>query len=1158
MSLAIKPGLIILHGNQLEELQAAVFEWIGQYPLDPLEKDIFLVQSNGVAEWLKIALAENTGICAANRIELPGRFLWMVYRNMLGKSQIPSSSFLDKSPLTWRLMRLLPELTSDVDYAPLKIYLANGEADRRLQLAARLADLIDLYQMYRTDWLVDWSQDRNQLNRAAGEPSQLTSDQLWQAKLWRAILQDIPEHERNLGRVNVHQRFIEAIRSGQQPKSSLPRRVVVFGVSALPRQTLEALSALSVHTQVILAVPNPCKFYWGDIIDGRELLKSQFKRQKNRKKTDLSSIPLEELHAYSNPLLSGWGKLGRDFIRMLDEFDQAEQTRLTFSSLKIDLFSDDTGPHLLGQVQNAIRDLLPLHEHVQNDISPDDQSIQFHVAHSAQREVEILHDRLLTMLATEQKKQLQPKDIVVMVPDIASFSASIRAVFGQYKRQDPRYIPFEIADASDRKNNPLLLAIDWLLRLPQQRCLQSEICDLLDVPALATSFGLTEDDLPKLKHWIQGAGVRWGLDQAHRSSLGLGASGTQNSWIFGMQRMLLGYAVGDSSEYQGIEPYPEIGGLDAGLAGSLAEFITRLIDWRSRLLASYLPEKWNEIGREFLSAFFVADTENDRILLRRLYEALASWAELCEQANFIESVPLAVFREAWLGSLDEASLNQRFISGGVTFCTFMPMRSMPYRVVCLLGMNEGDFPRRAPQVDFDLLTLQGMARPGDRSRRDDDRYLMLEALLSARDTLYISWVGHNIRDNTEQPPSVLISQLQDYLRSGWKVDLAEHTTAYPLQPFSEKYFYTSPRRPLTYATEWGAAHGIHLLQQKKNRSPISEGQPQRITDEQISPFEIDSDFRLKLSELARFIRQPVAYFFQKRLGVNFNNSHLTGEDEEPFAIDGLTEYTFAERLLIAETADEAIDEVSENLRKKANALAREGSFPIGLSGRYFQEKLVAELAPIRIAYLNLLQQYPYAAEKLPILFEHHGIILSDWLDRLHQHRNSNEIICALQTASRVLDAKGEIRADKLIDAWVKQLAAAHSGLSITSYLVARDAVIVMPPLDTNQAREVLARLIDLWKQGLDHIYPSPCKTALAFIADKNPRQIYEGGFNQTGEVSNPYLARVWSDFEELNQHPQWEPSARALYEPLCDWVKQLQIQVIQSNDENLFESGVNV
>jgi exodeoxyribonuclease V gamma subunit len=268
MPSVIKPGLIILHSNQLEQLSAAVFEWIRRNPLSPLEKDIFLVQSNGVAEWLKISLAENFDISAANRIELPGRFLWTIYRSMLGKAEIPSTSSLDKMPLTWRLMRLIPALLQDSDFSPLKHFLADGDAERRYQLVSRLADLIDLYQVYRTDWLQDWSLGLDQLRRANGELVPLPADQRWQAKLWRAILADLPEAERLLGRVNVHRRFVDAASGGVAPATPLPRRVVLFGVSALPRQTLEALSALAHHTQVILAVPNPCQYFWGDIIEG--------------------------------------------------------------------------------------------------------------------------------------------------------------------------------------------------------------------------------------------------------------------------------------------------------------------------------------------------------------------------------------------------------------------------------------------------------------------------------------------------------------------------------------------------------------------------------------------------------------------------------------------------------------------------------------------------------------------------------------------------------------------------------------------------------------------------------------------------------------------------------------------------------------------------
>ncbi|EEF25637.1 conserved hypothetical protein, partial [Ricinus communis] len=218
----------------MEQLRAAVFQWLRNHPLGALESEIFLVQSNGVAEWLKIALAEEIGICAASRVALPARFLWDAYRGMLGRDRVPPISAFDKGPLTWRLMRLLPTLLADPVFAPLRHFLADGEAERRLQLAERLADLFDQYQVYRADWLDDWAAGRDQLRTARGEVAPLPEDQRWQGQLWRAVIDDVEPHERGLGRSTVHTEFVRASAAGEAPLGRLPRRVVIFGVSALP------------------------------------------------------------------------------------------------------------------------------------------------------------------------------------------------------------------------------------------------------------------------------------------------------------------------------------------------------------------------------------------------------------------------------------------------------------------------------------------------------------------------------------------------------------------------------------------------------------------------------------------------------------------------------------------------------------------------------------------------------------------------------------------------------------------------------------------------------------------------------------------------------------------------------------------------------------
>ena len=1127
MQSTITPGLVILHGNQLEHLRAAVFQWLRNHPLAPLETDIFLVQSNGVAEWLKIALAEEMSICAATRIALPARQLWQSYRAMLGAARVPRVSPFDKGPLTWRLMRLLPSLLDQEVFAPLRYFLADGDQERRLQLAERLADLFDQYQVYRADWLADWRAGRDQLRTARNEALALPGEQRWQGALWRAVVADVPEDERGTGRADIHDAFLAQIDAGAAPVARLARRVVLFGVSALPYQTLQALAALARHTQVVLAVPNPCQYYWGDIIEGRDLLRAANKRQRQRDGQDLAQIALEELHAHSHPLLASWGRQGRDFIRMLDEFDEHAAAEGRDDSLRLDLFGDEDGVTLLQQVQVAIRELRPLSEH--EKIAPDalDRSIEFHVAHSVQREVEVLHDQLLALFASSASTGLRPRDVVVMVPDIDTFTAAIHAVFGQHGTRDPRHIPFEIGDVKDRSVNPLLVALEWLLQLPQQRCRQSEVRDLLDVPALAARFGLYSDDLATLGAWIEGAGVRWGLDQQHRSGLGLGAAGEQNAWIFGVRRMLLGYASGSDASFNDIEPYAEVGGLDAALAGSLAQLVEALLHWRARLAQTRTPAQWGEQARALLAAFFDASDEGDRLTLAQLEEALQGWLETCEHAGFDEAVPLDVLRVAWLGALDEPTLNHQFVSGGVTFCTLMPMRAVPFRVVCLLGMNDGDFPRRAARADFDLLALPGMARPGDRSRRDDDRYLMLEALLAARDKLYVSWVGRNVRDNAEQPPSVLVAQLRDYLSAGWALErhLPSLTTEHALQPFSRRYFEDGGL--LTYAGEWRVAHA-------RSDGESDGAAPAALP---LEPYELDPDRRLRLGELASFLRQPVRYFFRQRLSVQFADAAMLGDDEEPFSLNALERYLLEDTMLDDGGKLEAPGEVRTSLAARAQRLAREGVLPIGLIGEQVQAQLVEALVPVRSAWLSLRTHYSQPADKRAIKLAFGDVRIEDWLDKLCSH--GQETAWLMQISSKVLDAQGQARGDKLMLMWLRQLAAAAIGFPVTGYLVARDAIVCMSPLGQQAAHDALATLLALWREGMHHPLPTACKTGLAFLNEGDPRAVYDGDYNRAGECAEELcLARLWPEFSLLAAEEAWQDCTRELYGPLATWLRE--------------------
>lgn len=1169
----ITPGLLVLHGNRLELLRDAVFDWTGRQPLRPLEEEIVLVQSNGVAEWLKMAMASQRGVCAVTRVELPSRFLWRVYRQVLGRATVPRHSPLDKGPLTWRLMRELPEHLGEPGFEPLAQFLAGGDVARRLQLAQRLADLYDQYEVYRADWLEAWARGHDVLARPALSPTlspsisaeRVPEDQGWQPALWRDVLAQLDDGERDLSRDRIHRRFVRALESADAGALAgvLPRRVVVFGMAHLPSQTLEALVALSAHAQVILAVPNPCRFHWADIMDGRELLFTQRRRQPLREGRALDALPLDELHGHAHPLLAAWGRQGRDFIRQLDAFDDAQAARERFSLPRIDLFDEAEGVTLLEQVQARIRDMSPLDEHprAQGQVDPralaTDRSIVFHVAHGAQRELEVLHDQLLALFARAPADQpLSPRDVVVMVPEIDTMASAIQAVFGQYPRQDPRHIPFEIADQRQREHNPLLVAVDWLMRLPQQRCTLAEVRDLLDVPAVRRRLGLAEDDLPRLTEWLAGANVRWGLSAGQRAGLGLDTCGEQNTWLFGLRRMLLGYASGEGLDFAGIEPYGEVAGLEAALAGRLAELVERLSHWSAALSRPATPVAWGERIRQLLADLFMAADERDRLSLAELDHALGQWLEAAGDAGFEGELPLAAAREAWLAGVDDTTLNKRFMAGGVTFCTLMPMRAVPFEVVCLLGMNEGDYPRQSARNDFDLMALPGQRRPGDRARRDDDRYLMLEAVLSARRVLYISWTGRSVRDNSEQPPSVLVSQLRDYLAAGWGDEvLGQRTTEHPLQPFSRRYFERVEGAPgqggepalFTYAREWQAAHAPREAPPDASATADSSTL-NGLTPSEASPDQ-DSAHVLLARDLVALLRNPVKVFFQRRLQVLLDDPRDQPEaleDDEPMSLSGLAWHqALHDGLADAMAASATGADAARAVHRASQRLQRAGTLPLGALGEMHRAALEAESLPVLDHWQPWAEAHPPLDERHALHVAHGGWAVHDWLDGLRSPSGAEQRAGAdkpwrvsLQLSRLGSGPKATLRPERLLEAWVWSLLASACGHPVNTLVLGRDLVVQAQAVEPSQARDILIDLLDAWREALRTPLPVACLTALAWL-DKpdSARAKYDASDFGRGEGEDVYLARLYPDFASLVADGRFEVLAERLYGPYLRWVR---------------------
>ena len=1171
----IAPGLIVLHSNRMEVLRDGLIQWLGQHPLDPLETDIVAVQSNGIAQWLRSTLARSrrapeapgSGIAAALETPMPSRLMWSLYRRVLGAEAVPEHSPLDEKPLVWRLMRLLGKVGASDVYQPLHRFLKDDDDLRkRYQLAQRLADLFDQYQVYRADWLSDWAQGRD-VQGAAGNTRPLDPDQLWQAALWRDILKDVGSQSAS-GRAAVHAAFLETLRNWPDPgkRPDLPRRIVVFGVSSLPRQALEALVEASAWTQVLVCVHNPCEYHWADIVEGRALLRSVRRHQQGRPGRPLELDP-EQLHAHAHPLLASWGRQGRDYIALFEELEDEVGQRGGGSDPALEVavvpaFVEVEAATVLGQLQDDIRGLRSLPEICQEGrvVPPSDHSLCFHVAHSALREVEILHDRLLA--AFQDDASLQPDDVIVMVPDIEAYAAHIEAVFGLHPHDDRRYLPYFLVDRGPREVNTVVDAVERLLSLPLARMGVGEMLDLLDVEAVRQRFGFHEGQIAVLRDWIQGANIRWGLDRSHRQELGLAIApelADVHTWEFGLRRMLLGYATGDTDDWNDIAPYGDVAGLEAGLVGALAMILDRLLHYSREFSEPATPELWGRRFRQLMADFLAPPDDVANYTIEQLNQALDIWLDECEATGFDETLTLAVAGRHWLSGMDGAGMAQRFTSGAITFATLMPMRAIPFRHVCLLGMNDGDYPRPRTPAHFDL--MEKNYRPGDRSRRDDDRYLFLEALLSARERLYISWVGRSIVDNSEQPPSVLVAQLRDHLAAGWTTSdeegglLAQLTIAHPLQAFSPLYFRdASPgARLFTFGSEWRAAEeGAD-----SRRGVVSVAYPGTVG----ARGELDAlprDEALSINELRVFLEHPVREFFRQRLQVRHNETE-TVADEETFVADGLQVWQLHDALIRA--ARKPLQEGADAMAACDAALARmlsRGELAFGGAGLLQAQRSRELLQPVFAEYQSLLTEWPQAvAEQFELRHERPGTpALTGWLGGLRRN-SAGELVRLEMQATQLVKAKDKYwRDEKLIGHWLWHLAANSAGLSMTSVVLSPAGTARFDPLAASQASAWLETLLWAWGEGMRRPLPikaefaRPVLTALplanlpaagtddwrAMLASEKLlaqlRQCHATEWNQAGRREAPYEARAYPTFDTLFADGELVEWALTLYEPL--------------------------
>ncbi|WP_374012660.1 exodeoxyribonuclease V subunit gamma [Pseudoxanthomonas koreensis] len=858
---AASPDFRLYHANSLEVLAGILARILrdpapGQPLLAP---DVVLIPQVAMRRWLQATLAAEHGVVANIAFLTPGEFVGKALAANL-PADAAEGAELDATALQWHLYAALTDadLLARPALAAIAAHVGGDDPLRAWSLARELGAVFEKYQAWRRDWLLRWE--------AGADPDDP------QAILWRRVAQGRPHRARRI------QHYLDRYGAATAPlPSGLPARLCAFATLNVSPDVLRVIATQARVGTLHCFVPSPAKDYWGDL-------------QRLRGAAGAAAGGVEA----ENRLLQGWGAAGVDFMRLVGDHEVVQ------AAADLDAYVDpgSGGGALHGSLLRRLQSDLfhrrgtpgwPRREAVDRT----DPSLQLHACHTRLRELQVLRDQLRALFDDDRfDPPLQPREVAVLAPDIDPYLPYLDAVFGGRGRDAApgQAIPYALADASPLANEPLADVFLRLLALPVSRFGLHETLDLLASPVLAEANGLDAPALERLQAWLTAAGTRWGIDAAHRTRFDAPEDDAY-TWAFALDRLLLGHASGSEALIQAsdgriVAPLPALEGSALDALDTLVRLL-RVLARNARVLGEAMPPaQWRERLLELLDALLPRppSTPAGTRALDRLRSLIDAFAATARRAGFEAPVPAEAVRAHFGEVLAQADVRAPLLTGGVSIARMVPMRLLPFRVICVLGMNDAQFPRRDSAPGLNRLTAElgtERRRPGDRSTRDDDRFLFLQLFTAAQDVFYVSWQGADPRDGSRREPSVLVTELIDAAVDQHAPDAAGDVAEalvvrHPLQPFSADAFgpVAEPRR-FSYHAQWQqAAAGA-----ADRRVPL----PPWFAGEPFTPGEAEP--QLAISALRRFLLHPAEELLA-RMGMRLVDIEQQGEDVEPLAAPG--------------------------------------------------------------------------------------------------------------------------------------------------------------------------------------------------------------------------------------------------------------------------------
>lgn len=1026
----------LYHANALEVLAGLMAaELRAPAPGQPLlAPDVVLIPQVAMRRWLQATLAQAHGVAANLEFLTPGEFV----QRALDANVPGAGEDLDAAALHWRVHAALahPTLMRQPPMRPLRAYLDAGAADplRAWSLAGELAQALEKYKAWRRDWLLGWE--------AGQDPREP------QALLWRHVAAGGAHRARRITA------YLDGFGGDDASlPQGLPRRLFAFAILNVSPDVLRVIATQARVGTLHLYVPSQTRDYWGDL---------------QRRRGGLDDGGGE------NPLLQAWGAAGRDFMAVLGGYEvvhpdveiRGDADPLEgggalhgglLRRLQSDLFHRRPSPPPAPTADDP-RTRLPA-------LRRDDPSLQVHACHTRLRELQVLHDQLRALFDDPRfDPPLQPREVAVLAPDIDPYLLYLDAVFGGRGRADASFhqaIPYAVADASPLAGEPLAEVFLRLLGLPVARFGLAETLDLLASPPLAEAAGLDAAAFARLHAWLHAAGARWGIDAAHRARLDAPADDAY-TWAFALDRLLLGHATGSDTAVKGrdgqlVAPLPALEGGALDALDTLVRLL-RVLARHARLLDDTLPpDAWRERLLGLLDALLPRPpaTPAAQRALDRLRALIDAFAADARRAGVDTPVAADVVRAHFAAALGEADTRAPLLTGGVSIGRMVPMRLLPFRVICLLGMDDGEFPRRDPAGGIDRLAAElGSARRriGDRSTRDDDRFLFLQLFAAAQDVFYVSYQGADPRDGSAREPSVLVADLLAAVDAQHApgADAGQALVVHhPLQPFAPAAFGAGdePRR-FSYRQQWWAA----ASGPSQRRVPL----PPWSGDDALPASDTGDDGRVALDALGRFLRAPADAFLRQRLGMRLADVDTVEGDVEPLLAPGCG---FVRQVLQRAVFDARLrgdDDATTHALLRARGL-----LPSGALGRRTLQDVRGQVDAYAQAFADWRGDAVASAPRREVALD--GVTLHGRIADVYPHGIVRLRFDPPAGASAIRNGLDWLLAS-----------AAGEGLPLVEFHDDAELGIgphVRPALDPAQARAVVAQLLALRAKGLRQPLP---------------------------------------------------------------------------------------